>query len=429
MAPPPPPPPPLRSLDLFSGIGGLTLALRGVAEPVAYCDIEPTARAVLEDRMARGLLPRAPVSDDVQTLTPAWLRARGAGRPQAVVAGFPCVGFSSAGLREGFANEASGLFREILRIVDENPTVAWLFLENVPHIVNIGMGDVIRELHLKRGLELRWCVVAARDVGAPQMRRRWYCVASRPGARLGAELPALPASAADVAHARRWRGPLPERTLCPGGLPPGADSVPRPVLSGAFNRNALLGNSVVPDAARFAFLHLLHLRARGGEPSGPGRTWPASRDPPGGRYPQAGAVLASKQAHACAPPAPPNPRAPVPVRLDARLYAPPEGHEPRNRLDALRGESVHDYWSTPRAQLLGAAQVVTRRTAHDLPTQVRYAVDTPAAERRCMPPHPRFVEWLMGYPRDWTRAAADVRSLGRRGGAARASREARAAPA
>ena len=30
----------LRSLDLFSGIGGLTVALRGVAEPVAYCDID-----------------------------------------------------------------------------------------------------------------------------------------------------------------------------------------------------------------------------------------------------------------------------------------------------------------------------------------------------------------------------------------------------
>ena len=30
---------PLRSLDLFSGIGGLTLALRGAARPRAYCDI------------------------------------------------------------------------------------------------------------------------------------------------------------------------------------------------------------------------------------------------------------------------------------------------------------------------------------------------------------------------------------------------------
>jgi site-specific DNA-cytosine methylase len=33
----------LRSLDLFSGVGGMTLALRGIAEPVAYCDSSPEA--------------------------------------------------------------------------------------------------------------------------------------------------------------------------------------------------------------------------------------------------------------------------------------------------------------------------------------------------------------------------------------------------
>ena len=49
----------LRSLDLFSGIGGLTVALRGVVRPVAYCDIDSAAQAVLADRMKQRLLPRA----------------------------------------------------------------------------------------------------------------------------------------------------------------------------------------------------------------------------------------------------------------------------------------------------------------------------------------------------------------------------------
>ena len=79
----------LRSLDLFSGIGGLTLALQGVAEPSAYCDIDPAAQAVLADRIARRLLPDAPVCNDVRHLTPAWLRAHKVREaPKAILAGF-----------------------------------------------------------------------------------------------------------------------------------------------------------------------------------------------------------------------------------------------------------------------------------------------------------------------------------------------------
>ena len=49
----------LRSLDLFSGIGGLSLALKGLCEPLCYCEIEPAAQAVLQDQMRRGaFLPR-----------------------------------------------------------------------------------------------------------------------------------------------------------------------------------------------------------------------------------------------------------------------------------------------------------------------------------------------------------------------------------
>ena len=29
----------IKSLDLFSGIGGMTLALKGIADPLAYCEV------------------------------------------------------------------------------------------------------------------------------------------------------------------------------------------------------------------------------------------------------------------------------------------------------------------------------------------------------------------------------------------------------
>jgi site-specific DNA-cytosine methylase len=79
--------PPLRSLDLFSGVGALTLSLKGVVEPAAYCEISPQAVAVLTHQMEHGALPLAPVCSDVRQLTPAWLKANVRGRINALIAG------------------------------------------------------------------------------------------------------------------------------------------------------------------------------------------------------------------------------------------------------------------------------------------------------------------------------------------------------
>ena len=177
--------PPLRSLDLFSGIGGLTLALEGVARPMAYCEIEPAAVAVLLDRMTRGSLPRAPICPDVRLMTPQWVHEHASGTPQAIVAGFPCIGFSLAGKRNGYQNEQSGLFSHILRLLDEHQSIQFLFLENVSQFLHDGLGRAVNELHNKRRFDLRWCLAEARDVGAPQRRRRWFCFGCKPWHLLG----------------------------------------------------------------------------------------------------------------------------------------------------------------------------------------------------------------------------------------------------
>lgn len=58
----------LNGLDLFSGIGGITLALRNYCKPVAYCEIDPFCQSVLLQRMQEGDLPKAPIWDDVTCL-------------------------------------------------------------------------------------------------------------------------------------------------------------------------------------------------------------------------------------------------------------------------------------------------------------------------------------------------------------------------
>lgn len=59
----------LNGLSLFSGIGGIDVALSDWIRPVAYCEIDPYCQSVLLSRMADGNLSNAPIWDDIRTLS------------------------------------------------------------------------------------------------------------------------------------------------------------------------------------------------------------------------------------------------------------------------------------------------------------------------------------------------------------------------
>ena len=59
----------LNGLDLFSGIGGLTVALAPWVRPVAYCESDRYAQGILLSRQSSGSIPLAPIWDDVRTLS------------------------------------------------------------------------------------------------------------------------------------------------------------------------------------------------------------------------------------------------------------------------------------------------------------------------------------------------------------------------
>src|SRR5690242_16210507 len=101
----------MYGLDLFSGIGGITKALDGYVQPVAYCELEPYARGVLASRQSTGHLPIAPIWDDVKNLDGRRLPA-----VDIIYGGFPCQDISIAGRGVGLGGERSGLFREIVRL-------------------------------------------------------------------------------------------------------------------------------------------------------------------------------------------------------------------------------------------------------------------------------------------------------------------------
>lgn len=67
----------MRVLDLFSGIGGFSLALRRCCQTVAYCEIDDHCQAILKERMKHGDLDEAEILPDIrkiETMTMRYMR-------------------------------------------------------------------------------------------------------------------------------------------------------------------------------------------------------------------------------------------------------------------------------------------------------------------------------------------------------------------
>ena len=81
----------MNAISLFSGIGGLDLAISGVARTQLYVEIDPVCQAILRKRMSDGALPTAPIHPDVTTLDAVALRGLIGDTPISILSGgFPC---------------------------------------------------------------------------------------------------------------------------------------------------------------------------------------------------------------------------------------------------------------------------------------------------------------------------------------------------
>ena len=167
----------LHGLDLFSGIGGIGIALSPWVRTVAYCEREPYCQAVLLSRMSTNNIDRAPIWDDVRTLHKGLLPPI-----DIIFGGFPCQDISVAGAGKGLDGERSGLFYEIVRLTKEiRPS--FVFLENVPAIRTRGLEKVIKTF-TEIGYDCRWTCLSASSVGAPHKRKRWFLLAHANGIKL-----------------------------------------------------------------------------------------------------------------------------------------------------------------------------------------------------------------------------------------------------
>lgn len=162
----------MKVLDLFSGIGGFSLALEKIGmETVAFCEIGKNQQKVLKKHWGK-----IPIYDDIKNLTEKELDNHGA--IDLICGGIPCQGFSMVGKRDGLAGKESQLFYEFIRIVNYVKP-KWIIIENVPGMLSSNAGKDMQEIITKIsecGYGYAWRILDAQYFGVPQRRRRIYII-------------------------------------------------------------------------------------------------------------------------------------------------------------------------------------------------------------------------------------------------------------
>jgi DNA (cytosine-5)-methyltransferase 1 len=157
----------MRHLDLFSGIGGFSLAAQWVwgdeYENVGFCDNNKFCQAVLKKNF-----PNAIIYDDIRTLKGSEIK-----NLDLLTGGFPCQPFSFAGKRRGESDDRY-LWPQMLRVIQETRP-RWIVGENVAGIVNLALDQVLADLENEK-YEIQAFIIPAVAVGAPHRRDRVWIV-------------------------------------------------------------------------------------------------------------------------------------------------------------------------------------------------------------------------------------------------------------
>lgn len=223
----------LTVLDLFAGIGGITLGLEraGGFRTVGFCERDPHCQAVLNRHW-----PQVPIHNDIVAL-----KAEDIHEPVDVITGgFPCQDISAGNARaEGLHGSRSSLWFEQLRLVSElRPR--YVIAENSSMLRSRGLEDVLRSLDAI-GYDAEWHCIPACFLGASHKRDRVWLIAyphllGRERRSQGPILRQPDVQAQSLRGPARWteRSHLPTPRVSGGD-----DGVPERA-----QRNKALGNSV-----------------------------------------------------------------------------------------------------------------------------------------------------------------------------------------
>ncbi len=165
----------MNYLDLFSGIGGFSLAFQNAGfkfDKHYYSEVDKYAQSIYQRQF-----PGAIRLGDVTKVSD------GLGKIDIITGGFPCQSFSIAGKRGGFTDTRGTLFFEIERLARIYKP-AYLLLENVKGLASHEGGDTIRVIldRLRRlDYSVQLLLLNTKDFGIPQNRERYFFICTAAG--------------------------------------------------------------------------------------------------------------------------------------------------------------------------------------------------------------------------------------------------------
>jgi len=377
------------------------MALKDYIDTTLYCEINKYCQQVLFERMKDGSLEKAPIHSDINTL---FINPNIG--VQMLCGGFPCTDISSIGLQKGINEETrSGLFLEIIRLLDETPSIKIVFLENVSNIVKCGMKEVVHEL-TKRGFAMCWTMKSASSLGAPHHRNRWFCMAIK-GDR-GAVQEIL--KSFDIENNNNNVYPD-EKLVNFWSEEPTKRVMFRPSLcedsvydENWVYRSQTLGNSVVPLVVRDAFIDLVRIFRNMHSISDCFSDFKSSVNELAYPFPETGIIWNHFYY--------PLPKMPV--------------KDVKNNVSITLGQGDNqlsmERYPTPRHGLTHPSTLTTR-SIRDLPTVLVHCNESksfikdvigknnkiPTNLHTHILPNINYIEWMMGYPANWTKAETFVR--------------------
>ncbi len=159
----------MKLLDLFSGIGGFSLAASWLGvETVGFVEIDPWCQRVLAKNF-----PGVPIHGDIKTFDGHAYQG-----VDIITGGFPCQPYSVAGKRGG-ADDDRAIWPEMLRVIDESRP-RYVLGENVPGFIKVGLDQSLADLEAC-GYTCQAFAVPAVGVDAPHKRERIWIVAHATG--------------------------------------------------------------------------------------------------------------------------------------------------------------------------------------------------------------------------------------------------------
>lgn len=164
----------MKFIDLFAGLGGFHVGLRGLGHECVFAsEIDPKLVDLYEKNFS--IKPAGDIKKISLDEIP---------KHDILCAGFPCQSFSQAGNRRGLSDSRGSLFYEIERVLKYHKP-KYFILENVPNLFRHNQGRTWQSIERILTKELNYNIdkafLSPHEFGIPQYRKRLFIVGSKKG--------------------------------------------------------------------------------------------------------------------------------------------------------------------------------------------------------------------------------------------------------